>query len=172
MSKVCTVPTCENKAVGRGLCHKHYKKWQRYGDPLVGIEYQRRHGDGTVTYAGYVAVMVNGKKKQQHVLVAEHALGKSLPIGAIVHHVNKDTKDNRNQNLVICQDQQYHKILHRRQDALEACGNANWRKCCICKQYDDPSNMSINGSPLHGERAYHKSCNTNRERERVAKNAK
>ena len=78
----------------------------------------------------------------EHVLIAEKALGKFLPVGAVVHHHN-GTKDSG--PLVICQHNAYHRVLHRRKRALDACGHASWRKCKYCKQYADPKNMLKNG---------------------------
>ncbi len=78
----------------------------------------------------------------QHVLFAERALGKPLPSGAVVHHHDRDTSNNTN-NLVICPDQAYHLVIHSRMRALEACGNANWKHCIYCKQYDDEKNMNM-----------------------------
>lgn len=85
---------------------------------------------------------------QEHVAVVEDILGKKLPPGAVVHHVNGDPFDNKPENLVVCPNQAYHKLLHMREDALDACGNANYRRCVYCKQYDDPANMAI-----HSQRA-------------------
>lgn len=76
-----------------------------------------------------------------HVLVAATALGKPLPRGAVVHHVNEVKTDNRPSNLVICQSQAYHMLLHKRLEALRATGHANWRKCSYCSTYDDPANL-------------------------------
>src|SRR3990172_5671100 len=50
----------------------------------------------------------------EHVLIAEKALGRHMPKGAQVHHWNEIESDNRNTNLVICQDIGYHKLLHKR----------------------------------------------------------
>ena len=88
----------------------------------------------------------------EHILVAEKALGKILPLGAVVHHVNEDGSDNRPNNLVICQDVAYHFLLHQRKRAYEACGHASWRKCRYCKTYDSPNNLFVpawHGGPYH-----------------------
>ena len=53
-------------------------------------------------------------KKYEHVAVAEAALGRTLPPGAEVHHVDGDPTNNAPSNLVICQDHKYHSLLHAR----------------------------------------------------------
>lgn len=90
---------------------------------------------------GYTSLkMSDGSNVAEHIVIAERILKR--PIGKNeVHHVNYIKKDNRNENLVICQDRNYHKLLHVRTDALAECGNANYRKCWICKQYGDPAEM-------------------------------
>lgn len=89
----------------------------------------------------YRAVTINGRSGREHVLVAMRALGRPLPAKAEVHHFNGDKSDNRPANLVVCQDRAYHSLLHRRQAALAATGNANFRRCVHCHTYDDPSNL-------------------------------
>lgn len=79
----------------------------------------------------------------QHILIVERAMGKPLPLGAEAHHVNEIPNDNRNSNLVVCQNHAYHILLHQRRRALQACGHAAWRKCRFCKKYDDPVNLHI-----------------------------
>lgn len=37
----CTVEDCHTAVVARGLCVKHYKRWRRYGDPLVSKRIQK-----------------------------------------------------------------------------------------------------------------------------------
>ena len=88
---------------------------------------------------------------RENILIAEKILGKPLPESAVVHHANEDGSDNRKENLVICQDRAYHNLLHQRMRALKACGHANWRKCNICKVYDNPKNLSINKAVYHQE---------------------
>lgn len=103
----------------------------------------------TISRAGYAKVYAPGHPHAgngsvtEHTLVAEKALGKFLPPGAHVHHVDGERAENRGGNLVVCQDCAYHRLLHVRQAALDACGNPNWRKCPFCGQYDDPEKMLI-----------------------------
>jgi hypothetical protein len=79
----------------------------------------------------------------EHVLVAEAALGKSLPLGVEVHHVDENRSNNANDNLVVCQDRHYHALLHRRARALAACGNPNAHRCHLCAGYDNQSDIRL-----------------------------
>jgi hypothetical protein len=98
-------------------------------------------------YIGYVF---------EHILIAEKAVGKFLPTGAEVHHVN-GTRDSG--PLVVCQDHGYHMLLEQRTRAYKACGHANWHRCWICKEWDSPDRLTI-----RGRRFYHAFCNVNYER--------
>jgi len=95
----------------------------------------------------------------EHILVAEKVLGKPLPKGVVIHHVDGNRSNNLPFNLVICQDDGYHHLLHWRERALKACGHANWRKCCYCHKYDDRANLKIcNNNGKADARAYHVVC--------------
>jgi hypothetical protein len=64
---------------------------------------------------------------------AELALGKPLPKGAVIHHVDGTTSPTS--PLVICQDAQYHMDLHVRLRVLRSGGNP-WtdKLCSACRQ--------------------------------------
>lgn len=66
----------------------------------------------------------------EHVLIAEAALGRPLPPSVEVHHVDEDTQNNANSNLVICQDKAYHKLLHTRTRTVQAGGDPDTQKVC------------------------------------------
>ena len=109
----------------------------------------------------------------EHILIAETALGKPLPILAVVHHVNEDGKDNSRGNHVICQDDGYHRLIHRRARAFSACAHANWLRCSYCKTWDNPSLMVLirekTGNRFYG---FHRLCRNlswDKWRERKAK---
>jgi hypothetical protein len=71
----------------------------------------------------------------EHTLIVERILGKRLPKGAQVHHFNENGLDNRHQNLVVCPDMAYHKLLHVRQRVKAAGGNPNTERICSrCNQ--------------------------------------
>ena len=98
----------------------------------------------------------------EHIVIAEKALGKPLPKKAVVHHGN----GKNGSSLVICQDQAYHMLLHRRMRALKVCGHANWLKCTYCKQYDDTKNLFIRSDK---EQGCHRSCRNEYEKTRMNK---
>jgi hypothetical protein len=76
---------------------------------------------------------IRGKSYLLHRVRAELALGKPLPPGSPVHHV--DGTKNEFSPLVICQDRDYHWLLHVRTRIRDAGGNPNTDAICTtCKQ--------------------------------------
>ncbi len=153
--KVCSVEGCDKRHDSKGLCHMHYNRWKRHGDPLAPLQIAP-DGSGWVQ-RGYRIFTTPTGRKGEHVLVAERALGKPLPVGAVVHHADENRLNNAGSNLVICPDNKYHRLLHVRIDAMNACGHPNWRKCTYCGEYDDTANMRGEKSG----RFVHRQCSAN-----------
>jgi len=146
----CAINGCAGTPTRKGMCQKHYRRQHVHGDPLKTN--RRSNADG------------NGYRQKVHVMIAEKAIGRPLPRGALVHHVNEDKSDNTPSNLVICPSTEYHALLHIRMRALAAVGNANARKCKICRQYGLPGEVTV----ISNGTVYHPQCN----REHVARYAK
>lgn len=110
-----------------------------YHKSKVGAGNPRWKG-GRLMTRGYVSVYqgppVEGRqmsqRKLEHTLVAERALGHSLPATAVVHHWDRDTTNNSPENLVICQSQAYHLLLHARQRRLRDTGSLELKRCYMC----------------------------------------
>lgn len=103
----------------------------------------------------YVSVVEDGcrQSKRLHRHIAELALGHKLPIAAVVHHIDGNPENNANDNLVICENEDYHRLLHERADALAGCGNPDFRQCVRCKEWCDTAGMESVGrrSWIHPE---------------------
>lgn len=113
----CTKACYFDSRRGRtGAAHSSWRGGRRkQGKGYIGI-YQPEHPRASKQGGG------RGGYVPEHVLVAEKALGKFLPVRAVVHHVNGVITDNRPQNLVICEDQAYHLLIHRRARQKAAAG--------------------------------------------------
>lgn len=153
----CIVPDCDKQRdAGSGIyCPMHRMRLRRYGRLHL---IRRKNGTGNINAGGYIDGSINGIRKYEHIRVAEAALGRPLPKGACVHHVNEDRADNRPSNLVICPHDKYHRLLHRRMKARDECGNPDWKQCWICDKYDHPDNLT--------KRNYHLACARQRYHER------
>jgi hypothetical protein len=129
------------------------------GYPLRFIKGHARKGKGTpsrpTAYTPNHPRANKAGRVLEQFLVVEKALGKHLPEGAQVHHIDGNYLNNKPNNLVVCQDQAYHSLLHQRQRALESCGNPNWLRCDYCGKYSPPEDMvcyqSKNGRGRHRE---------------------
>lgn len=89
---------------------------------------------GRIRSGGYV--LLNGaglQRKPEHVAIVERAIGHALPVGAVVHHVNRVRSDNRNSNLAALQDSSEHNELHRKM-RVRAAGGDPWTEflCTTC----------------------------------------
>lgn len=66
----------------------------------------------------YIMIKVNGELVYEHRVLAEKALGRPLPQGVIIHHTVAPDDNHGFCKLVICPDQDYHLLLHRRAKEL------------------------------------------------------
>lgn len=111
------------------------------GEPT---RFRRGHNSRTrgVSIGGYPALYLPDHpgadehgRVMEHVFIAEEALGHPLPEHSEVHHVDEDRRNNSRGNLVICQDRDYHVLLHVRAQTVRAGGDPNNQKLCRgCKR--------------------------------------
>ena len=128
----------------KGLCKKHYlADYQRTHKDFQPKYRRQPNGFGYIDKSGYKIISINGDQIREHVWIAERAIGRKLHGAEEVHHVNGNESDNTNINLVVCPDRAYHKLLHQRTQALVESGYSHWRKCKICKQWDDPVKLRL-----------------------------
>lgn len=109
-----------------------------------GPDSPRWNGGIGFVLGGYVRINIGRNKRAlEHREVIKRVIGKEIPRGAIPHHVDYNKSNNKNNNLVLCNDRAYHNLIHRRTDALRLCGHADWLKCCYCKEYDSEENLYV-----------------------------
>jgi hypothetical protein len=127
-----------------------HRSWNGGRSSSAPYEFIRCSGHPRADSRGYV---------QEHVLLAEAALEKYLPHTAEVHHADGDPKNNSRQNLVICENHEYHMLLHRRSNAYRACGHPDWRRCPYCHQYNPLSELYLwEYKTKKASRVYHIAC--------------
>lgn len=133
-----------------------------HGQKTSGRPSKKRERYALVSQRNHPRAHANNGVVLEHILVVERALGHALPPGACVHHVNHIRKDNRPENLVVCQDAAYHSLLHRRERAYLACGDANAIPCDTCHVYAKPQELILSrrvsrgGSPRGRHHACHR----------------
>ena len=119
----------------------------------------------------YLEFRAQGKTKRLHRYIAEVVLGRVLPKKAVVHHFDGNGKNNTNSNLVVCEDDSYHKLLHQREEALRIAGDVHARRCKYCSGWFLPGAVGAvvyvrRGRPKGNGIAVHKACHAERELKR------
>ena len=165
VESLCSVALCGRKSRASGMCNMHYKRVRRTGSAGFSNRLKAENGVGHINSVGYHQVYSGGKLTYEHIVLAEKALGKKLPLGACVHHFDENKSNNEASNLVICQDEKYHRLIHKRMRALRESGNPNHLKCPYCKKYDAEELLTINES---GGYAFHPPCHNQSRRIRRA----
>lgn len=126
---------------------------------------------GRIEESGYIRVYrpshirANNGYVLEHILIVEAVLGKELSRKHPIHHVDENGLNNRNGNLVVCESQSYHKILHLRTRALREFGDANARQCVHCRKWGMPDDdlRVVNRRDGALGHAYHRSCSADHE---------
>jgi len=83
-------------------------------------------GGRRINGRGHVAIRNNNHPNSvdgyilEHRMIASNVLGRPLKDGEIIHHINRNPADNRNENLMIC-NQSYHDFLHHKMRRLGLC---------------------------------------------------
>jgi len=83
---------------------------------------------------GYPTIRINGKKVRENRAVAERVLGKPLPSTCVVHHWDENIENNEPSNLVICENDAYHNLLHARMRRLRDTGSFELKRCLTCNE--------------------------------------
>jgi len=98
---------------------------------------------------------------QEHVLIAEKAIGYYLDAKHPIHHIDENRINNQNNNLVICEDQSYHQLLHYRMKVLLAGGILDKHLFCPrCKLAKLPVEFAYSSRHPSGRQSYCRKCNT------------
>lgn len=103
----------------------------------------------------------------EHREIAKRALGRPLPPGAEVHHVDENFRNNAPDNLVICPNHAYHRLLHLRAKALAESGNPNNRKCVFCKRWDAIENLTITSQNSAQHRLCYNAYTVNKRKQKL-----
>ena len=126
------------------LCKQYFTK--KRGEKKIfcsracATKIKRKNG---ITSHGY-EITWNGTNKRQyfHRKKAEQILGKTIDSKHRIHHIDGDTLNNQNNNLVICENQSYHRLLHKRTKSFYATGNPNLSYCAKCNKWKDHLSFS------------------------------
>jgi hypothetical protein len=103
---------------------------------------------------------------------AEKALGRPLPPRVPVHHLDLDSTNDENNNLVICNDTNYHMLLHVRARIINAGGDPEKDKICTkCETLKPKTAFYLNNRSFDGRTGYCGDC-TNRYNQALKKRRK
>lgn len=123
------------------------------------------HGDGYTT----IKTELRGKRKLHHRVVMEQLLGRPLLDSEIVHHEDENRSNNDPSNLKLFSSNSEHTAYHERKRALLESGNATWRKCPHCNQWDAPENLVIRKRKNGKSAVEHQICGNEYRRKWAAK---
>lgn len=90
-----------------------------------------------IDYNGYAKIKAHGHGRAhinsyvyEHIFEVERTLGRPLPRSSVVHHVDDNKSNNSHSNLVVCENDLYHRILHARARIVRRGGKPSIHKIC------------------------------------------
>lgn len=132
---------------------------------LVDDDYREVAARCYVNKGGYAVFRKDGVPTYLHRHIAVAALGRELPAKAVVHHVDNDRLNSRRANLVVCNSDAHHMLIHARTSLLDAGYSPETHKrCCGCKEYLLKSAFSPNWRTWDGVHMQCRSCTNARRR--------
>ncbi len=144
-----------------------YKKRRFVNGHNRGMKGKRRAWLPSILERGYVKIVTPGHPRAtkrnhyvfEHILVAEKALGRYLELRHPVHHHNELKADNANINLVICESQSYHLLLHARAKVVRRGGDPERQAYChSCDELKPFGSFGIKSDRVSGRRSQCKAC--------------
>lgn len=110
----CNVEGCQFKHMRDGYCRRHWVRLNLLGYPKDSAEFLTLYPSKAFAKVlkRYPTVRINGVKQLIHIVKAEQVLGRKLKSDEMVHHVNGDKNNYRNNNLVVMY-RWYHTMLFR-----------------------------------------------------------
>lgn len=118
-----------------------------------------KDGYAMVHIPEYHRSMTNGYVLE-HIYIAETNTGIKLKSKNKVHHIDGNKLNNSPNNLVICEDDCYHQLIHLRSESLKATGNPNLLWCSGCKEYLTKESFTKDSKrKSRGCNCYCKKCN-------------
>ncbi len=118
-----TCKFCERPSKGKGLCVLHLQR-KRAGRPLDAPLGFNRLNPKRETKTGYKWIWDGTKKVLEHRDVMQKNLSRTLPPNEVVHHKNKDPKDNSLDNLQIMTPGEHTRHHHKITDLCTKCGKS------------------------------------------------
>lgn len=159
-----TIPSDIARGNGK-YCSRSCASKSRTGSRSSGWKGGRAQGDRgswLVFFPDHPCARTNGYI-YEHRWIAENALGRIFRNTAPVHHIDGNPSNNANSNLVICDSESYHRLLHARGRIQKLGGNPNTDKICSgCKAVKRKTEFPSNRYEYDGLAYQCSECNRRR----------